>query len=412
MTQNPLVLPEETAPADPVRVKALAESINLDDPALTITYGAETMTDIAKFSDSLLQRVQAKNAGPVGDILTDLLLKVRGIDLTSIGKKQGLMEKIPFLGSFFHSMNRSVARFNTLSGQVDDISSRLDQAMTGLLKDIEVLEQLYAHNEQFYHDLSLFLEAGRVRLEQAKNTDLPRLREEAERSGNTLDAQRVRDFAEKINRFERRLHDLRLSRTITVQTAPQIRLIQGNNQTLAEKIQTSILSTIPIWKSQMVLALSLHGQKGAARLHKEVSDTTNTLLRSNAEMLETATLETAREVERSVVDVETLRDAQQRLVSTIEETMRIAEEGRNKRLSVEKELRHMEGELRERLAGLGAEKTARTLAQAEGSASVREEGSATIMPALEEGETGPGASGAEGGAMEPDDSPASGKDKP
>ena len=175
----------------------------------------------------------------------------------------------------------------------------------------------------------------------------------------------MRDFAESVNRFDRRLHDLQLSRTITLQTAPQIRLIQNNNQTLAEKIQTSILATIPIWKSQMVLALSLHGQKTAARLQKDVADTTNELLRRNADMLQSATLETAREVERSVVDVETLRDVHGKLLSTIEETLRISQEGKDKRLSVEKELADMERDLRSRLASLATAKAEQALEQAE-----------------------------------------------
>ncbi|MDL2315937.1 toxic anion resistance protein [Desulfovibrio sp. OttesenSCG-928-A18] len=365
MTSTSLAPLEESLPAPKERVQQLAATINLEDPALTLTYGAQTMNGIATFADGLLSRVKAKDAGPVGDTLTDLLLKVKGIDVTQLAQgKKGFLESLPLIGSLFSSMERTVARFNTLSEQVDSISGKLNEAMVALLKDIEVLEQLYEHNKQFYSDLNLYIEAGKQRLEEAKTVELPRLQEEAAKSADSMTAQKVRDFAEQINRFERRLHDLQISRTITLQTAPQIRLIQNNDQTLAEKIQTSILTTLPIWKGQMVLALSLYSQKGAAKLQKEVSDTTNELLRKNAEMLESATVETAREVERSVVDIETLREVQNRLVSTIEQTLKIAEEGRNKRQDVEKELKHMEEDLRTRLTSLAAQKTQQVIDQA------------------------------------------------
>jgi uncharacterized protein YaaN involved in tellurite resistance len=198
--------------------------------------------------------------------------------------------------------------------------------------------------------------------------ELPRLKEQAEQSGAAMDAQRVRDFADKINRFDRRLHDLKLSRAVTLQTAPQIRLIQSNDQTLAEKIQASVLTTIPLWKSQMVLALSLHGQKGAARLQKDVADTTNSILRKNAEMLEAATVDTAREAERPTVAVETLREVQQRLISSIEQTLQIAEEGRGRRIEAEKELKDMEDGLRRQLTSLASAKKEQALEHAAGSA--------------------------------------------
>lgn len=346
------------------RVTDIANGINLADPSLNVTYGTQTMQDISRFADDLLSRVQAKDSGEVGETLTDLMVRVKDVDVSEMGKKPGFLERLPVIGSLFNSVERTVAKFKTLSDQVGVISDKLEQSMVGLLHDIEVLDQLYKHNEKFHYELSAYIEAGKRKLEEARTVDLPKLQAEAEASGNALDAQKVRDFAEQINRFERRLHDLELSRTITVQTAPQIRLIQSNNQTLAQKIQTSILSTIPIWKSQMVLALSLQGQRNAAAMQKEVADTTNELLRKNAAMLEHASIETAREVERSVVDIETLRDVHAKLISTIEETMRIAQEGRQKRIAVEKELVGMENELKERLTSLAARKTQDTIAAA------------------------------------------------
>ena len=367
MTENATIAPESLPAIPAERIDAIAKQIDLNDPTLTITYGAQTMTEIAKFADSLLERVRAKDAGPVGETLTDLMVKVKDINIEELSQdNQGILERLPLIGGLFNSMEKTMARFQTLTTQVEGISNKLDDAMVGLLRDVEVLEQLYVHNEHFYEDLSAYIEAGKQRLAQAREVDLPKLKEEAEQSGDSMTAQKVRDLAERLNRFERRLHDLQLSRTITVQSAPQIRLIQSNNQALAEKIQTSIVSTIPIWKSQMVLALSLHGQKKAAQLQKNVSDTTNELLRKNAEMLESATMDTAREVERSVVDIATLRDVHKRLISTIEQTLQIAEEGRERRASVEKELEVMEGDLRTRLTALAVEKSSQAIEAASG----------------------------------------------
>lgn len=349
----------ESMPADVnARVQEIANNLNLADPSLSITYGTETMQNISRFADSLLERVDSKDAGQVGEILSNLMVQVKDVNMAEIGgAKKSFLESIPLVGNLFNSAKRSMAHFKTVSEQVDIISNKLEEAMVGLLYNIGVLEELYKHNKEFYQELSVYIEAGKLKLEQARTVDLPKLKEEAEASGDNMAAQKVRDFAEQMNRFERRLHDLQISRTITLQTAPQIRLIQNNSQTLAEKIQTSILSTIPIWKSQVVLALSMHGQQKAARLQQNVADTTNEMLRRNAEMLEQTTVETARQVERSVVDVETLRDVHAKLISTIEETLHIAQEGREKRLSVEKELVGMEQDLRTKLTTLAEAKT-------------------------------------------------------
>ena len=362
------VAPEANLPAvDAQRITDIEKAINIKDPSLTVTYGAQTMQEISRFADDLLGRVQAKNAGQVGETLTDLMVRVKGVDVTEIaGEKRGILERIPFIGSFFNSMERTIAKFNTLSEQVSVITDKLEETMVGLLHDVNVLQQLYAHNETFHRELSVYIEAGKRKLEDVRNNELQQLKTSADASNDPMEAQQVRDLAEQLNRFERRLHDLQISRTITVQTAPQIRLIQSNNQTLAEKIQTSILTTIPIWKSQMVLALSLHGQKNAALLQKSVSDTTNEMLRKNAELLQQSSIETAREVERSVVDIETLREVHAKLINTIEESMRIAQEGREKRLAAEKELNAMELQLKEKLTTLAGRKTQDSIEAASG----------------------------------------------
>ena len=353
--------------SDAARVKDIENSIDIGDPSLTVTYGAQTMQEISRFADDLLSRVRAKDSGQVGETLTDLMVRVKSVDIGEIGgEKRGILERIPVIGSFFNSMERTIAKFNTLAEQVSVITDKLEEAMVGLLHDVNVLQALYDHNANFHRDLTAYIEAGKRKVEDVRNNELPALKAAADASDDSMEAQKVRDLAEQINRFERRLHDLQISRTITVQTAPQIRLIQSNNQTLAEKIQTSILTTIPIWKSQMVLALSIQGQKNAAMLQKSVADTTNDMLRKNAELLEQSSIETAKQVERSVVDIDTLREVQARLVHTIEESMRIAQEGREKRIAAEKELGQMETQLKEKLTSLAARKTQDTIEAASG----------------------------------------------
>ncbi len=345
-------------------VTALANTIKLDDPSLDVTYGTKTMQDISRFSDDLLSRVKSKDSGEIGETLTNLVVNVKDLDVSEMGKEPSFLEKLPVVGSLFSTVEKTVAKFQTLSEQVAAISEKLENSMVGLLHDIEVLEQLYKHNETFNKDLTLHINAGRVRLEEAKTVELPKLQAAAADSANTLEAQKVRDFSEQINRFERRLHDLEISRTITVQMAPQIRLIQSNNRALAQKIQTSVLTTIPIWKNQMVLGLSLHGQRNAAALQKQVADTTNDMLRKNAAMLEQTAITTAQEVERSIVDVETLREVHSKLISTIDETLNIAQEGRQKRAAVEKELAGMEVQLKESLMAMASKKQQQSIAGA------------------------------------------------
>lgn len=335
-------------------VQRLVEQIDITDPVLSIAYAAKTMNSISRFSEALMQEVRAKDAGAIGEQLTDLLGKVKAVDLSAFGEKKSLLASLPLLGRLFNKIERTMAEYQTLAQQVDNISKKLEQTMVELLRNIATLEQLFTHNREFFQQINLHIIAGKQKLALIQNGELRLAQEKAAHSSDAMDAQYVRDLVEGVQRFERRLHDLMMSRTIAVQTAPQIRLMQSNSQSLAEKIQSSILTTIPVWKSQIVLALSLNSQRQAAKLQKDVADTTNDMLRRNAELLQTGTLETAREVERSLVDVETLRDVQGRLLSTIEDTVTIASEARVRRAEVEKELAGMEQELRSRLAAIAA----------------------------------------------------------
>lgn len=343
---------QEVAPLsfDASQFASLASEIKLSDPASVLAYGAKPMGEIARFADTLLTRIRAKDAGEIGEQLSKLVTYIRENDPLSAQEKAGsFLSSLPVVGSLFKRAQKAQIDRQSLAEQVDGIATHLDNSMVNLLRDIETLEQLYAKNYDYYKEVSLYIEAGRQKLEQIKSQDLPALQQQAQASKDMMQAQQVKDLLENINRFERRLHDLELSKIIAVQTAPQIRMVQSNNQQLAEKIQTSILSTLPIWKSQLVLTMTLDAQRKAAQLQKDVSDTTNDLLRKNAQMLEQSSIATATEVERSIVDVETLREVQSKLVNTIEETLRIASEARTKRAEVEKELSTMEENLRQRL---------------------------------------------------------------
>ncbi|KOY62805.1 toxic anion resistance protein [Photorhabdus heterorhabditis] len=345
-----MVINESTTLVDQEHLNALIDKIDISQPAAVISYGAKPMGEIARFADTLLDNVRTKEANEVGQKLSALVMFIREHDALSVEEKSsGFLRNLPLIGGIFKKVERTMIDQKTLTQQVDTIATHLDNAMLNLLRDITVLDQLYDRNLGFYKEISLYVEAGKQKLQQIKTVELPSLQRKAATSQDMMDAQSVKDLLEDINRFERRIHDLELSKTIAIQTAPQIRIVQNNNQQLAEKIQSSILSTLPIWKSQMVLNLSLKAQGKAAKLQKEVADTTNDLLRKNAEILQQSSIATATEVERSIVDIETLRDVQSRLVNTIEDTMRIASEARIKRTEIEKELSSMEDNLRQRL---------------------------------------------------------------
>lgn len=337
------------------KIEEIAAQIDITDPVLSIAYGAKTLNAMSRFNESLMQEVRAKDAGEVGAQLTDLLSKVKGIDLTVFDQKKSLLASVPLLGKLFNKVERTLLEYQTLAGQVDTLSEKLQNTITELLRNIATLEQLFIRNRDYFKDISLHILAGKKKIAQIQSDVIPAAQARVQASGDAMEAQNVRDLVEGVQRFERRLSDLMLTRTLSIQTAPQIRLMQSNSQSLAEKIQSSILTTIPVWKSQIVLALSLNSQRQAARLQKDVADTTNAMLRRNAELLQTGSIETATEVERSIVDVETLREVQGRLLSTLEDTMQIASNARTRRAEVEKELGAMEQELRSKLASIAAE---------------------------------------------------------
>lgn len=330
------------------RVKNIADSIDVNDSQVVVQYGVGAQTNISQFSDTILGEVRSKDTGYVGTILTDLVMKVKDINVDGLGGG-GFLSKIPIIGRLVNSVQRFIAKYDKLSVQIEKIVDDLDAARMQLLRDITMLDGLYEKNVEYLQELDVYIAAGQIKLKELRETVLPEMKAKAEETKDPMDAQKLQDFNQMLNRFEKKLHDLKLSRMIAIQTSPQVRLIQGNNQVLVEKIQSSILNTIPLWKNQIVIAISLFRQKKALELQKDVTKTTNDLLMKNSEMLKDGSIEIAKESERGIVEIETLKKVNNDLITTIEETLSIQEEGKKKRKQAEQELVKLEGELKSKL---------------------------------------------------------------
>lgn len=341
------VLPEEN------RQKAiqLADQIDPKNQQAISLYGSQAQSKLLNFSHSMLDHVQKKDTGEIGEIIGDLMKKLDQVSPDALKpEKRGLISKV--FGKLSNSVQEVLTKYQKTGVQIDRISVKLDHAKTGLLKDITVLEQLYEQNKEYFHALNVYIAAGELKLEELETKLIPELKKKAEATQDQMAFQEVNDLMQFADRLEKRTHDLVLSRQITMQSAPQIRLIQSANQALVEKIQSSITTAIPLWKNQVAIALTLLRQKDAVEAQKLVSKTTNDLLLKNAEMLKVNTIETAKENERGLVDVDTLKKVQDHLVSTLEETLRIQAEGRAKRLQAEQDLAMMETDLKKKLAGM------------------------------------------------------------
>lgn len=347
--ERPQIRPEEVRPAFTPEERKLIEEfsrkIDVTDTNLVFSYGASAQQQIASFSDSALKSVQTKDLGEVGDMIAGLVTELRGFTIDEENKGG-------FLGFFKKSIDKlqmMKTRYDHAEVNVGKIVDGLEQHQVQLLKDIATLDQLYEQNLSYFKELSMYIEAGRVRLESVKANDLAAARLKAETSRLPEDAQAANDLAAKIDRFEKKLHDLELTRNISIQMAPQIRLLQNSNQIMAEKIQSSLVNTIPLWKSQMVLALGMQHTQSAMEAQRAVTDLTNELLKKNADKLKMATVETAKESERGIVDIETLKQTNATLIETMDEVLRIQQEGREKRRSAEAELASIESQLRAKL---------------------------------------------------------------
>lgn len=342
----------ELTPEEQKLVNDFAKTIDLSNTQQILQYGAGCQKKIADFSDTALANVRTKDMGEIGDMLAGVVAELRDFDED---------ESKGFLGIFKKSSNRLSgikAKYDRAEVNVAKISEALEQHQVTLLKDIAVLDKLYEINLSYFKELSMYILAGKMRLKEAQETELPEYIARAEKSGLPEDAQRARDFAEMCSRFEKKIHDLELTRMVALQMAPQIRLIQGNNVVMSDKIQSTLVNTIPLWKSQMVIAIGLSHSTEAAAAQRAVSDMTNEMLKRNAEALKLATVETARESERGIVDIEALQATNQTLISTLDEVMRIQQDGREKRAAAEAELQRIEGEMKQKLLEISSLKNA------------------------------------------------------
>lgn len=340
--------PKEEAPAltpaEQQMVNEFAAKIDIENTNQILQYGAGTQKKMADFSDTALENVKMQDLGEIGDLITNVVGELRDFDAQDDG------------GRFFGFFKKQSSKIENLKNKYDKaeisvgkITDALQEHQVRLLKDSAMLDKMYDQNLSYFKELTMYIAAGNQKLEVTRNGELAELKNKAALSGQPEDAQAVRDLEEKCNRFEKKLHDLELTRTIAMQTAPQIRLIQNNDTSMVEKIQTTIVNTIPLWKSQMVLALGIAHSTEAAQAQRQVTDLTNELLRKNAETLHTATVETARESERGIVDIETLQKTNADLIQTLDEVIRIQQEGHEKRKAAEAEMRRMENELKDKL---------------------------------------------------------------
>jgi uncharacterized protein YaaN involved in tellurite resistance len=334
----------DLAPAELAKVEEIKKAVDVRDTQMVIQYGLPAQSKLATFADSLLADIRTKDTGEAGEALAELLTKVKELDVDGLAAGSP-GSRIPLVGRFLDS-------FKKFNNRYKKVSTNVERPRMGLLKDVTVLDKMYELNLEYLGQLDLYIAAGDEILLDLQTRQLPALEVEARSSNDPLVAQQLADFRQSIARFERRVHDLKLTRMISIQTAPQIRLIQNNDQNLVEKIQSSITNTIPLWKNQIVIALSLYRQQQALELQKEVTDTANELLAKNAELLKTGSAKVGREIERGIVDIETLKKANDDLIATLEETIKIQEEGHQSRIAAEGELMRMQADLRQKLVEL------------------------------------------------------------
>lgn len=349
--QKPPTVLERLSEEEQKKAHQLAAQIPVDNYEAILTYGANAQNELSRFSHQMLDHVQRKDIGPIGDILKNLMDKLNELDPEELQqeKKSGLRK---FFKRVSRSLQELMTKYQKLSTQIDRIGIQLEHSKTGLIEDVHMLDQLYDQNKVYFQALNVYIAAAELKKEEIVHEMLPELKQKAETSQDQMDVQEFNDLAQFVTRLEKRIYDLQLSRQITIQTAPQIRMIQQTNQTLAEKIQASIMTAIPLWKNQIAIALTLNNQRKAVEAQKQVTKTTNDLLLKNSEMLKVNTIETAKENERGLVEIETLKKTQENLISTIEETLQIQAEGRQKRKAAEIEIAKMEEDLKQRLLAI------------------------------------------------------------
>lgn len=329
-------------------IDEFCQKIDVNDSVQVLQFGSAAQNKISNFSDSVLENVKTKNAGEVGDLLTDLVVQVKDFDTTVPGS----LSPKGLYGLFFNAkkqVEKIIAKYSKVETNVSKIEKQLETQKIKMLKDITIFDTMYEKNLEYFKDLSLYIIAGEKKLEELKNVVLPEIQKKAEETGEQADLQKVNDIVNVINRFEKRIYDLKTTRIISLQMAPQIRLIQNNDSELVEKIQSSLINTIPLWKNQIVIALGLANSKSALEAQKAVTETTNEMLQKNSEMLKQGTIEVAEESEKAIVNVETLQKTNKDIIETLDKVLEIHENGRVKRVAAEKELLNIEKELKDKL---------------------------------------------------------------
>jgi uncharacterized protein YaaN involved in tellurite resistance len=335
------------SPKEQQQVDAFVKQIDLANSQMVLQYGASSQKKIADFSETALSKVRTKDLGEIGNDLASVVTELKSIDEEEEDKS--------LFGLFKKNVNRLAnmkVKYAKAEVNVNRICKVLEGHQIQLLKDAAMLDQMYELNQNYYKELSMYILAGKQKLEEVRTEELPKLLQKAQESGLAEDTQKAQDLAELCNRFEKKIYDLELTRTVSMQMAPQIRMIQNNDMVMSEKIQSTLVNTIPLWKSQMVLAIGVEHSAQAAKAQREVTDMTNTLLKKNAAALKMATIETARESERGIVDIETLKQTNETLISTLDEVMQIQEDGRIRRREAEKELIEIENAMKAKLLEL------------------------------------------------------------
>lgn len=337
---------EALTPAERQQVDEIKAKIDLTNSGYALQFGSGAQKNMADFSDSLLSQVRTKDSGQVGELLTELSGKINEF---SRKESDSFVKKLPLIGSLVSKGENLISSYEKLSTKVEKIQSELEKSKTTMLKDITLFDALYQKNLEYFKHLELYIRAGEEKLQEMRTTVLPKLRADAAASSNPMAGQVISDFESNVDRFEKKVHDLKISKTIAIQTAPQLRLIQNNDKILVERVQSAIYNAIPLWKNQIVIALGLTRQQNVLQMQRAVSDTTNELLKRNAEMLKINSIETAKENNRSIVDIDTVKKVNDDLISTIEETLKIQQEGRQARQIAEQELLQIENRLKETL---------------------------------------------------------------
>ncbi len=342
-------------PAEKAAIDEFIQKVDVTDTTMILQYGSTAQNKISKFSDTVLDNVKTKDTGEVGDLLTDLVVQIKDFDsdIPTGEEKKGIFG---IFNNFKKQVEKLISKYDKIENNIEKIEKQLENHKLQMLKDINVFDKMYEKNLEYFKELSLYIIAGEKKIEELRNVTLPQLQAKAEETGDQIDIQKVNDMSNMINRFEKKIYDLKTTRIISIQMAPQIRMIQNNDTELVEKIQSSLINTIPLWKNQMVIALGITNAKKALGAQREVTNMTNDMLKKNSELLKQGTIQIAEESEKAIVDIETLQQTNKDVIETLDKVLEIHQNGRQKRLEAEKELVNIEQELKDKLLEINVKK--------------------------------------------------------